>query len=330
MISVAVAAQELGARLSEDLLGRHAEGAAHVPVGEQEPALAILEVDGRGGVVDDGLQRRLVGLQRLLCPPPLGVLLLDLGIEHGVLERDGRLRGEQLEHGEPPGGERPGDEPVLQVEQAEQPGLPHDREAQHRSRPLAREILVLQERVPGGGVVEQHALVAAADVVENGLRQRGRRRLARVEQPRRAPGRRDRRRGRQAIFPDQEHDPLSGARVLDHDAQEHLEQARELELAGDALRGLDHGQDVELLGPDGEGDGGGDRLARGEEGITLVELLDLGVGAPAEIGGAGLSQVGVCGRGQAARAVEPGGELAGDGLVLDEAALPRRATMACS
>ncbi len=119
-------------------------------------------------------------------------------------------------------------------------------------------------------------------------------------------------------------DPLSGARVLDHDAQQRLQQARELELARDALRGGDHRQDVELLGAHGEGDGGGDRLARGEVGVALVELLHLGVGAPAEVAGAGLAQVGVGGREQAARAVKPRGELAGDGLVLDEAALSRR------
>jgi hypothetical protein len=185
-------------------------------------------------------------------------------------------------------------------------------------------VLVLLEWVPRGGVVEQDALAAAAHVVEDRLRQHRRRVLACIEQAHRPAARRDLRRGPQALVAEQEHIPLVGPGVLEHHAQQRLEQAGQPELPGDALCGLDHRQDVELLGAHGERDGGSHGLALDEVRVALIELLHLGVRAPAEVAGAGPLQVGVGGNGEAARAIEGRGELAGEGLVLDEALLARR------
>ncbi len=130
-----------------------------------------------------------LALELALRPAPLGVLLLDVGIEHGVLERDGRLRGEQLEHGEPPGGERAGHEPVLQVEQR-RAAAPAARSGAGTApiSALAAEILVFRGTgaCPAASSSSTRSWLRT-DIVENGLRQRVRRGLARVEQRARRP-----------------------------------------------------------------------------------------------------------------------------------------------
>ena len=90
------------------------------------------------------------------APPPLPRPARPLLEEPRVLEGDRRLRGEQLERGQPLGGERARDEVVLEVEQGDHLGLPQDGQAEHRARAVPREVLVAGELAGvGGGVVEE-------------------------------------------------------------------------------------------------------------------------------------------------------------------------------
>ena len=58
--------------------------------------------------------------------------------------------------------------------------------------------------------------------------------------------------------------------------------------------------------------------------MGLVELTHLSVRAPAQIAVAGVAQIGVGDRFEAARGMKLGGEFVGQGLVLDETVLARR------
>jgi len=65
-------------------------------------------------------------------------------------------------------------------------------------------------------------------------------------------------------------------------------------------------------------------LQSGQMWIKPIELLHLGVGATAEITGAGLSQIGSCDCFEASCGMQAGGKLAGECLVMDEFVFARR------
>src|SRR6187200_934793 len=110
------------------------------------------------------------------------------------------------------------------------------------------------------------------------------------------------------------------AGVLDGHTHEPVDELFEHYLARECLGDLDHGGDIKLF------DRCFDRarwtplaLVRPQPRMELIELPHLSVGAPAQIAGPGLPQIGVCECREAARRVEAGSELVGERLVVNEA-----------
>src|SRR6516162_10502860 len=129
----------------------------------------------------------------------------------------------------------------------------------------------------------------------------------------------------QRFFPRNDQETSLGAGVLDGRAQEPVDQLFQNHLAGNGLRHLDHGREVELF------DRRLDRarwtrrpLVLPQSRMELIELPHLSVGSPSEIAGSGLPQISVCDRLEAARRVEAGSQLVGERLVVDEAVCPCR------
>ena len=111
-----------------------------------------------------------------------------------------------------------------------------------------------------------------------------------------------------------------GARMLDRGAHDRDEQLLLHDCAGDRLRQLDDGREVELF------DGRPDRARRTarsfilpEERIHLVELPHLAVGSPTQVAVAGVSKVEMRDLIEATRRVEPRGELVSERLIVNKA-----------
>src|SRR6266545_1320030 len=146
----------------------------HAPVGERPHAKAP-EPDQRFLVVERLRQQRP-------CLGQEGRVLPRLALreeEPRVLDRDGRLRGEERERRQPVGGEGSRDEIVLEVEEPYEL-MAHDGEAEDRPRRVAGEVRIRRELAGAGrNVLEDHRLPREAHVVHDGYGQRG--------CPRRAP-----------------------------------------------------------------------------------------------------------------------------------------------
>jgi hypothetical protein len=237
--------------------------------------------------------QELVARPHRLAPFPAGpprrpaarALLLD---EARLLERDGRLGRQQLEHGEARRREQAGQGPVLQVHQPHHLGAVAHRQAQHRARP-DRSTYSSRRTAPGRGVVQDHPLAGARDVLDQAAGRSGtaavRRRVSTsCARPAPAPPPRcaGSRRG-------QEHAGPRGPALLQHHLHQPGQQAPQLHLAGDRLGGLHHRQQVQLLGA---GEPCRSRAGR-SCGKDRVELGHLAAGAPAGVGVAGQAQPGV-------------------------------------
>ncbi len=251
-----------------------------------------------------------------------------LGEKSGALQRDRRLRGEELQDLDPVDREGAGDQVVLDVEQADELCLLDDGQAQDRPRPGADDVLIGAKLRRLGRVGQQHLLPGSPHVGDDrGGQERRGGRGQRVEEPHRGrallvdqPFRHQ----DKAAVPGEDDVPLLRPGLLEHDGDELAQQVVEHDLAGDGLRRLDHRQDVEPLGADRERHGGREGPALHQIGVEPVEPLHLAIGAPARVAGTRLAQVQIRDRVKAAAAVKRGRELIGQALDVDEAALAGR------
>src|SRR6266508_2393263 len=121
------------------------------------------------------LEQRLFGWVGA-CPGQEGRVLPRLALreeEPRVLDRDGRLRGEERERRQPVGGEGSRDEIVLEVEEPYEL-MAHDGEAEDRPRRVAGEVRIRRELAGAGrNVLDDHRLPREAHVVHDGYGQRG-------------------------------------------------------------------------------------------------------------------------------------------------------------
>src|SRR5271155_1134123 len=113
--------------------------------------------------------------------------------------------------------------------------------------------------------------------------------------------------------------------MFDRDPQQRLDELTEDDLSGDRLRGLEHRPDIQLL--DGRANGSGGRYRNwcvAEMRIKLFELPHLAERAPAQVTVPRVSEAGVGDRSDAARRIEPRGQLMGQAFVLHEPGLASR------
>ena len=98
----------------------------------------------------------------------------EIAVQAGVLQRDRRLRGEQLQHCDPGRREDARGQVVLEVEHADELGLIDQRQAENGTGLALTDVGIRGERGLGRGIVENDALPRAQDVVEDRFRQRRR------------------------------------------------------------------------------------------------------------------------------------------------------------
>src|ERR1700682_148546 len=124
---------------------------------------------------------------------------------------------------------------------------------------------------------------------------------------------------------EQDEQATLGAGMFDRDPQERLDELAEDDLAGHRLRGLEHRPDIQLLDGRANGSGGRCRDWRiAEMRMKLFELPHLAERTPAHVTVPRVPQAGVGDRFDAARRIEPGGQLMGQALVLHETVLASR------
>src|SRR5215475_1343368 len=128
----------------------------------------------------------------------------------------------------------------------------------------------------------------------------------------------------QVIPARQEQEAPLGTRMLDRQAHERIDRSFQHHLAGDCLRHLDHGREVEML------DRCLDRarwtrraLLLTQPRMELIELPHLSVGAPPDVATPRVSQVDMRDLVEAARGVKAGGKLVGERFVVHKAICAR-------
>src|SRR5882757_11191782 len=112
----------------------------------------------------------LVSPQGIFGSPSIAVLLLQVRIEVSVLQRDRGLGSDQLQHCASGRRERARGQVILEVEHADQRGLPDQRQAEKGPDVIAMDVLIGGKRVLRRGIVQNHALLCPYDVVEDGVR----------------------------------------------------------------------------------------------------------------------------------------------------------------
>src|ERR1700733_1864849 len=113
--------------------------------------------------------------------------------------------------------------------------------------------------------------------------------------------------------------------MLDRNPHEPLDELVEDDLARHRLRGFEHRPDIQLL--DGRANGSGGRCRNwcvAEMRIKLFELPHLAERAPAQVTVPRVPEAGVGDRSDAARRIEPRGQLMGQAFVLHETVLASR------
>src|SRR6266851_3221096 len=93
---------------------------------------------------------------------------LQIRIEVGILQRNSRLRSQQLQHCDPVRGEGARSQIVLQIECANKLRLFDDRQAEYRSGAPLPHILVLRIQIPHRSIIKNHALPCPDHVMKCG------------------------------------------------------------------------------------------------------------------------------------------------------------------
>ena len=180
--------------------------------------------------------------------PDLGFAFRQIAVETGVLQRDRRLGGEELQHRYPGRREDPRSQVVLEIQHAIKLALVDQWQAENGASLALTDVGILGKRGLGRGVVENDALSGAQHIVEHRLRQHGLGHglVAQMHDHRVAGGRGFRL--YPLLGPSRKNQQTSlGARLLDRGAHERVDQFFEDDLARDGLRHLDHGREVELF-----------------------------------------------------------------------------------
>ena len=99
--------------------------------------------------------------------PYFGLAFRQITVEMGVLQRDGCLGSEELQHRAPSRRENAGRQVVLEVQRAVKLALVDQWQAENRASLAVTDVRILGERGLGGGVVENDALSGAQDIVKH-------------------------------------------------------------------------------------------------------------------------------------------------------------------
>ena len=325
------AGQRVAHVLAEGAVLPEGQGRHPVPIrprhfGEQRVSAAERfgrEPGHRSEEIQAGQRRRPLadGPEGGFHPCPIGDLALEPQIELGVLDGDGRLGCHDLDQREALGCEGAGREVVLQVDDAEEAALVHQRRRYDRAGLVAEHVRVVTVPVVAPSVGEHQAFERAANVVHQDHRQRLRagQRRSRVHLDHdllpRALGMHPR---RVVVLQDQR--TALGTRILDRDGQQLLQQPLQLDLAGEDPGGLHDRDEVETVATDerrGVRCGRGGRNRRGAE--AAVEVGDLGGGPPAGVGASGGGEKHGGHPWLGPLEPEPGAELVRQTLVLERA-----------
>ena len=220
-------------------------------------------------------------------------------------------------------------EVVLEIEHPDQLGLLQQGQAEDRAGVVLTDVLICEERILCKGIIKDHALPRPDHRSGAGIRG------ARPVRKRPYWSQRDfdSGRGRSRRFrcdlrlvpSEQDEQAPLGARMLDCDPQECLDELAKFDLARHGLRSLQYRPDIQLL------DGCANRRRRqrwrcffAQPRVALVELFQLAERPPARKASSCILQMGACGgRGPAAK-VKSCSKLVGDSFVLDEAVLAGR------
>ncbi len=150
--------------IGADTLGH--EGVAHLEPLGQVPDERREEI-GRGDRRRPFRHRPQLGLR----PGALLHLLPGPLVQPGVLDGDGRLGREQLQHPDPPLGEGVGGEPVLHVEHADHGPLAQHRSAEQGAGACAHDVGVVGRPLVHRGVGDHHRLAGPAHELHHAARQ---------------------------------------------------------------------------------------------------------------------------------------------------------------
>ena len=141
-------------------VGRHGGLGGAQLQGDRDQALlgAVVQVafDASAGVIGGGHDALAAGGQ--------------VGVELGVVQRDGQLPGDEGDRVEAVGGERAADQPVFQQQHRAQRAAAEDGHGQQRAAGGVGEVGVAGEAVVGGGVGHEQGLLGAVDVAQHGHR----------------------------------------------------------------------------------------------------------------------------------------------------------------
>ena len=201
--------------------------------------------DAVQGADEHGVVRQA---QEIRLLPQRGGIALVLGVETGILQRDRGLRGQQRQHRTPGRREDVRRQGVFEIEHAGEPGLVEQRYAEDGPGVLRAHVRIGGKRVRGRGIVEQHAVPRADDILDDGLgqRRRGHGLVCQTHDDGVAAGR-GFRRDAQLVAARQDQQPPLSTGVLNRRTHERVEQFLEDDLAGHGLRDFEHGREVQVF-----------------------------------------------------------------------------------
>src|SRR5882672_8089868 len=159
-------------RLSNDSpeLGRNRRVKFIDSIGFRRPVDLIgYRIPAETAGVAHGLRLVQVGLaapKSLFGSPTIAVLLPQVRIEVGVLQRNRGLGGEQLQYRASRGREHAGGQVILEVEHADQCGLLDQGQTENGTEAILANVLIAGKRALRRGIVQNHTLVCPYDVVK--------------------------------------------------------------------------------------------------------------------------------------------------------------------
>ena len=270
----------------------------------REVSAVAHDVSGRLVGDQDAAGRRFRDNQPDGHPPDDGCEMAtfrrQISIETRGFQGDGCLRGDHLQGRDAIGAEGSRSQTVFQVQDARQVRLLEQRQAEHGARVLPPKVVVIREQGRQGRVVQQHAFTGPHHVSKHRLGQlagfdgratdldlmtvRSHRCLG-LDRIAAVRSRKD------------QQNPI-GARLLQDQSQQRLDQLVELDFAGKSLERLDHVRQIDLRQPGAERGGQAGASGLFDLGEFTVEESDLRRGAPPHVTGPRLPQmcVGVSGQ----------------------------------
>src|SRR5262245_9312426 len=287
-------------------------------------------------VIPDDTEKRVIGLENSTFEignedpndvgvdqtPNLSFAIFEVAIKPRILERDRGLRRQHLQHRDALGRENARSQIVFKIENTDEFSLVDQWQTKYGTGATLADVGIGSKRILRRCIVENHGLLRAHCVTNQRLRQHGWS-VSLLSQLHdhilSASGRF--RIDVQLFTPRCNQQPSLGAGLLDRRAHELVDELFQHYLAGNGLRHIDHGREIELF------DRCFDRarwtrraLVLPQPRMQLIELPHLSVGAPTQIAPPRVSQVEMRNLLEAARGVKAGSQLVGERLVVDKAA----------